>query len=103
VVQRLGTTPVIRRCLPGTRKINDRSRNTIYVALTRVIRARQIWLWEGIVWGTALGWWSTDVWDLVAVRLTEILCVVVIFDNHTTHAKRQLIVDEGAGVNRIID
>ena len=43
------------------------------------------------------------MWALVAVRLTEILCVVVIFDNHTAHAKRQLIVDEGAGVNRIID
>jgi hypothetical protein len=41
--------------------------------------------------------------DLVAVRLTEVLRIVVIFNDHAAHAKRQLIVDEGASVNRIIN
>ena len=40
---------------------------------------------------------------MVAVRLTNVLSVVVIFDDHPTHAKRQLVVDKGAGVDRIID
>jgi hypothetical protein len=35
---------------------------------------------------------------VIAVRLADVLRVVI-FDNHATHAKRQLIVDKGAGVD----
>ena len=71
----------------------------MYVALTRIIGTRQIWLWEGIVRGAPLEWGCTDVWNLVAVRLTDVLSVAIIFDDHATHSKRQLIVDKGAGVD----
>ena len=37
---------------------------------------------------------------MVAVRLmTDVLGVVVVFNDHAAHPKRQLIVNEGAGVN----
>jgi len=43
--------------------------------------------------------WNRDV----AVRLTDALRIVVILDDHATHTKRQLIVDEGAGVDGVIN
>ena len=74
------------------------------MALTGIICVRQIWLWEGVVRGTTLEWWSANVWNRdVAVRLTDALRIVVILDDHATHTKRQLIVDEGAGVDGVIN
>jgi hypothetical protein len=99
-----GPTPGYNACDPPLSarrgEINNRSREAqIYVALTRIIGTRQIWLWEGVVRGTPLEWWRTDVWNLVAVRLTDVLSIVVIFNDHATHPERQLIVDKGAGVD----
>ena len=104
VAQRPGISPVTRHYLRNG-EMNDRPRSTVHVALTRIICIRQIRLWEGVVRGTPLEGWGTDVWnrDLTAVRLADVLRVIVIFDNHAAHAKRQLIVDKGAGVDRIVN
>ena len=66
---------------------------------TRIIGTCQIWLGEAIVRGTPLEWWRTDVWNMVAVDLTDVLRVAVVLNDHTAHSQRQLIVDEGAGVD----
>lgn len=100
------TTPVIRRYLQEAEKsIIDHAKPQTYVALTRIIGTRQIWLGETIVRGAPLELWRTDVrnGDLVAVRLTDVMSVGVFFDDHAAHSKRQLIVDKGTGVDRIIN
>ena len=68
---------------------------------TWIISTCQIWLWEAIVRGTPLEWWRTDVWNrhLVAVGLSDVLRAAVILNDHTAHSKRQLIVNEGTGVD----
>jgi len=53
---------------------------------------RRVLLWRGVVRGTPLEWWRTDVWspDLVVVYLTELLRVAVIFDDRIPRYKLQL-------------
>ena len=99
-----GTTPVTQRYLRETEKSTP-DHGTNYVALARIIGTRQIWLWKGVVRGTSLEWWGTDRWNrsLVVVRLTDVLRVVVIFHNHSAHSECQLVVDERAGVDRIVN